>query len=404
MKNSLWGNLNLAIRYGLSFLATAFVAKEYGPEIFGIYQLAITYLGVLDLVTFLNPHHLRNYLVRHPEEEGAIVTIWKFHHWVISILMFLSVLYFWWKSEYALVYTMLVLSFARIFSRVWDYAQVIVDARLRSDLVQKIQIVSFGTFNTTRMILSALRVSPEILSSASIVQSAVLVWHQKRILRNSGGVKVARMSFALFLKLVKDGWLLCLMAFLVGIQSRIVSLILVERMTVSDYGNFQLIFRLIEPAITVGTVLFGVNYTILANTFANNKEVFLKRFFKVSLIAILGSVGCASILAFLPVDWWIHIFGEAYKDGLNSLWMGALVVISSAIFLMSVQVDIITGRYISACFKNIFVIGSYGFVFFFYLSEASIEIAMTLYSVVPIFVVFLFLPIDGANLKLFVKR
>lgn len=386
------------MRYGLSFVATAFIAKIYGPEIFGTYQLAITYLAILDFITFLNPLHIRNHLVRNPEDESKIVSVWKLHHIIISIFIVIVVVFCWWRAEYPLVYAMLMWSLPKIFFRIWDYQQIILDAKLRGDLVQKIQIISAGSFNIARIAIAFFKANPVVLSGATLIQSIVTFLYQRKLLLQNANIVKTTMSYPLLKQLIREGWMLTVMTFLVGIQGRIVSLVLVERMSPSDYGNFQLVFKLVEPATMIATVLFGANYTALANTLENAKTVFFKRFFKVSALVILSSIGCAVGLVVIPANWWVMLFGEAYREGLEYLWMGMGLVISGVLFSLSVQMDVIALRYISACMKNILVIIIY-LIAALSLSEASVTVAMILYSVVPIAIVVLFLPFDIIKIR-----
>ncbi len=385
IKNSLWGNLNIGLRYGLSFIATAFIARRFGPADFGTYQLVFTYLGILDGISLLSPVHLRNYLIDNPTKEKEVVGAWLAQTTVIWVLIVLVILGFWFYDP-NVFYVLMFLAALRLFFKIFEYPLVIFDSRIRNDLVQKVEILQHSLFNILRIISTAVSTSLVSLTSVTLLQGVASTIYQFILLRRFDHKEKAVFNWSIFCDLVKIGFPLALMSFLTVFQSRIVGVLVADRMTAAEFGSFQLIFRLLEPSMAIGMVIFGANYTTLAQTRKNQSEIFKKRFFKISALTICVSFLFSALIVLIPTPILIKVFGEIYQKSFESLWLGVGVVISGTIFAIGVQYDMLVYRYRTTLIKYLVVIALYCAAVFLKRGDVSIEWVLTLYSVVPILV------------------
>ncbi|UOF02259.1 MATE family efflux transporter [Bdellovibrio reynosensis] len=391
LSNSMWGNLNVLFRYGLSFFATAIIAKKFGPEDFGVYQLALAYVALFDALSFINPSHVKNHLVANPDDEAKVVHSWKVVNWllVIAVMIFITVMWLWGSDR--AFYVLLLYSSLRLFFRVYDFPQVLMDARLRSDLNQKSQMVSTSTFNISRSILAILGGNLNLVAAASFFQGLgtmlYQVWASKKINLALKG-KVQK-GFTWFL--VKQGLPLTFMTFLTVAQLRIFGVLLPNRMTLDEYGSLQLILKLIEPVTSIGTIIISANYTLLAKTFTENKRNFLFRFMKVSLLTMASSFLMSIALVVFPQDLLLKAFGSAYKTGIEHLWLGPAIVAANVLFSLSVQFDMLTLSYSRTVWKCCMSIAGYVGVIML-LERVSILEALSLNVAIPMFTVLICFP------------
>lgn len=392
LKNSAWGNLNILVRYGLSFVATAIIASHYGPADFGVYQLAITYVGILDAILLLHPTHIRNHLISNPGDESKVISAWVLHNAILWLLIVFGLGLCWLFSNRQSFYLLLFLSSLRLFFRIYEYPQILIDARVRSDVVQKIQIVSTGSFNIIRGIFGSMHVSLNGLASASFFQGLLATIYQRQKAKDLSISLVGRYESGFCLSLIKQSFPLALMGFLGVLQARIVGVLFAEKMGLEDYGSYQLIFKLIEPVTAVATIVFSANYTTLAHTYRSSREIFVKRFLKISILTIISGVVFSLALLLTPKLWLLKVFGDAYKNGIDNLWMGPFIVASTVLFTLSIQFDILTYRYKQTGIKYVLVIiGYFGAVQV--LDRASIMDGLVVYSLVPLLIGSVWVPI-----------
>jgi O-antigen/teichoic acid export membrane protein len=384
--NTLWGKANILVRYLTSFVATAIIAANYSPHEFGFYQLILTYLGIIESINLLSPIHLRNHLVRYPDDESVVASIWFFQSvaiWFLtSIVLLVSALvlqesYFWW---------LLLLANGRYLFRAYEYMQVVADFRLRNDLTQKIQMMMIGSFNVLRIGFALSKMSMPILVSASVVQGIFTAIYQTVLRKKIGFHFVRQFSWVKYRQLMSEGAWLSLVVFLTAVQVRIVSALSAERMSPEIFGNFQLIVKLVEPATAIGAIIFAANYTVLAHTLNKQREVFNARFLKISLLSVGISVLCGVFICVFPTSLLLRVFGAAYSSGLNNLWMGFGIILANVVLTISVQRNMILRLYLPVVLK-------YGGIFvcyvllFWEMDAVSLQAALLAQFVVPILVV-----------------
>lgn len=389
IRNTLWGKANIAVRYLTSFVATAVIAAKYSPDEFGFYQLIMTYLGILEVVNLLHPNHVRNHLVENPADEQAVASIWFFQSigiWLISSIIIaicalgLEDSRFWW---------ILLLANIRFFFRAYDYVQIISDYRLRSDLAQKAQMVVVGFFNAIRTVVALAVVPMFVLVGSSPVQGVMAGIYQLYLQKNLGFHFKRSFNWAKYFTLIREGgWLTCVLI-LGGVQLRIVSALVAERMPAAMFGNFQLVLKLVEPATAVGGIVIAANYTVLTHTLKLYPSTFFSRFLKISLLSLGVALLCGGIISVFPKGVLLTVFGVAYQDAIDLLWLGSGLILGNTVLSISTQYDMMTRRYV-------FVLMKYVMVFLLYVSYLSfmdavtVQTSLMLQTIVPILVVVIF--------------
>jgi O-antigen/teichoic acid export membrane protein len=389
LMNSLWGNANILVRYLTSFVATAIIAANYSPKEFGLYQLVLTYLAIIESINLLSPNHLRSHLVQNPEDESAVVSVWfcqTLGLWAASTVVLLGCAlvlkddYFWW---------LLAVGNIRLIFKAYDYVSIIADYRLRNEMSQKLAIIIQGSFNFFRIVFALLKAGMFTLVSLQIVQGVFgaiyQLFHRKKLQINTA----APFSWQKYKELVLGGGLLSIVTFLASLQMRFVTAFAAERMSVDIFGNFQLVLKLVEPATSIGAVVFAANFTVLAHTFHNSRQNFNKRFLKISLLSVGIAAFCGVVICVFPTSLLLKAFGSAYLGGLQKLWLGAGLIIANTVLSVSVQYDMILGQYRKVIIKYGAIFIAY-LTFFLSVSTVSLEQGLALQCLVPLCVVIVF--------------
>lgn len=352
LKNSLWGNFNVIARYGASFIAVALIARSFGAEDFGRYQFALSVVPLLDSFYPLSPQHLRNYLISHPEDEGAVIFSWKKLFTLYVFLLFSSM------AIGALLFPrlrniifLIFLCSLHIPFMIFEYPQVLLDTNNRSDLVQQNQIASFGVLNFFRIVFTLLFKNLYIVASTTLLQglafTASQFFHMKKLTVAKAGIRKPGLTRMLF----KAGLPLSV-AYLLNIaQGRILSIFLPLKMELHEYGNYQLLIKLIDPVITIGSIILSANFVILSKTYEEKKDDFFIRFRKVAALTL--GLSTLSSLAFLliPKDLFILIFKQEYEMAYEYLFFGVAIVLVQSLFSISIQKNILMKDYKKPLFK-----------------------------------------------------
>lgn len=398
--NTLWGKANILVRYLTSFVATAIIAANYSPQEFGFYQLVLTYLGIIESINLLSPIHLRNHLVRHPDDEAMVSSIWFFQSiviWLLTSVVLLSCAifskesYFWW---------LLLLANGRYLFRAYEYMQIVADFRLRNDLTQRIQMMMIGSFNILRVGFALLKTSMPVLVSASVVQGIFTAIYQTVLRKKIGFHFVRKFSWLKYRQLVGEGAWLSLVVFLTAVQVRIVSALAAERMSPEIFGNFQLIIKLVEPATAIGAIIFAANYTVLAHTLNKQREVFNARFLKISFFSVGISVLCGALICVFPTSILLRIFGSVYSSGLSRLWMGFGIILANVVLTISVQHNMILRRYRPVVVKYAGIFLAY-VLLFWKIREIDLEDALLAQFIVPIVIILTVDTLGALSARLF---
>lgn len=375
--NTLWGKANILVRYLTSFVATAVIAANYSPSDFGLYQLVLTYFGIIESINLLNPTHLRNFLIQDPTKENEVSSLWMLQSFFLWLFSSLVILVFALTLRDSVFWWLLLVVNIRGFFRIFDFVQVVADFRLRNELTQSVHIVMTACFNVFRLVFAVLKVNLFVLSSAMVVQGIASGLYQLYVKGKLEYKLKIKLPKAMFFSLFKGGFALSVVAFLGAVQGRIVAALLADRMDLAAYGNFQLILKLIEPATAIGSIVIGANYTVLSHTLKEDVHTFHKRFFKVTLLAMTTAFLCGLVIVAFPHSLLIRIFGEAYREGISLLWMGVGILIANTILTVTVQIDMMKFQYRKVVIK-------YGAIFFLYIVYFSFDQPMTLKGVLII--------------------
>nr|BFD62731.1 hypothetical protein BdHM001_14120 [Bdellovibrio sp. HM001] len=382
--NTLWGNLNLAVRYGSSFVATFLLASVYTPEQFGLYQLVLTTITMVGVFNFFHPAHLSNHLIKNPEDESRICGLWALQSLVIwiGVTIFLAVAYLRDRQD-EFLYLML-LSSGRLFFKVTECVGMAASVRLRNDLAQLSEMFGVGVFNLVRVILALLKAPVTILTLATPSQGLFLSAYHLIIRRKLGIVfSTSGLSLGFAKDIFRSGMLMTIVGFLAGFQARIFSVLLSFRMPPADYGNFQLVIKLIEPLTAVAVIIFGVNYTVLAHTLNRDVRTFYKRFLKVGVVCLgVAALFCITVVV-VPPDFFVAIFGSKYRDAAELVWMGSWMVLTGTFLMVVQQYDTLRSRYGRLIVVNLAIVLLYGIAVLYYTDGISIREAMVLSAVIP---------------------
>lgn len=364
IKNLIWGNMNIVIRYATAFIVVVLLARFYPPAEFGQYQLAITYITIFEAMSLFHGQYVRNVLIAHPEKESLFVSVWILQWlgvWGLAVVF--SLVNIWISGDFHF-WALFVLMCVKLLFKPFEVVAVLADIRLRNDLVQRTQIVTIGTFNLSRALVAISGLGMVWIYACSVVQGVGTAIYQMILKRSLGLGFRFQFGWSEAWDLVRGGALLALTGFLGVFQLRIAAVLLEGRMLEATYGNYQLLLKLIEPAVSLGLVAMGANYTVMAHTDQKHPDIFLKRFLKVSALTVGISIVTSSIFLVVPEGYLYQILGAHYGEAFAHLKMGPLLLLANTILAIGATFDLLRRKYslVIAQYAGSFLISIFVFV------------------------------------------
>ena len=346
--------MNILTRYLSSFVATSLIALNYSPSQFGLYQLVLSYVAVLEAIGLISPTHFKNYLIHNPDDESVVVTAWKVQSLGLAVAKILCISFIVLTNSKDIIWLLLLLASLKTIFSFYDYVAYLSEVRLQSQILQQGQMMSTFLYNLSRIFFAILQAPLSGLIFLNVFQGGVSAAYYRYIGDRDGYRTIPFLwDSQKFLKLIRDGIWPTLLTMFGVLQARIISILATDRMSLEDFGNLQLVLRLVEPASALCLVIFSANYTILAGTKARSPREFRTRFFKISTVCLLLSFLTFVGISVFPLEILLRVFGNTYSSGLSKLWLGALLVPSAAVLAISVHLDYLEVKYFSVMIKYI---------------------------------------------------
>ena len=381
--HSIWGNTNVALRYITGFIATSLIAAKIDPTYFGIYQLILTHLMIIEALLPVNQNHLQNFIIQKVENQNTAVNVWFlqiFGLWFIASI-FCIIIYFFAEAD--IFWLLLLLACLKLPFRALDIVQIIAESKQQNIISQQIQMSSQLSFNLSRILVALFIPNLLFLVLCNLAQGLITSFHQLRKWVQLDIQVKLEPSFRSLWEISKSNAGLVIVGLLAILQQKLFSIILSDKLHPEEYGNYQLIIKLIEPATALGAIIFAANYTVLANTLKNNKNIFRPRFLKVSMLSIFLSVFSMFCVYIVPKELLLDILGHNYELAISNLNFGSLMILSSTILNVATQYFTLNQRYNLIAGINLCIIVSLvGLVDYF--SKFNLHIILLAQILIPV--------------------
>lgn len=348
VSNLLWANAHILIRYVTSFAVVIVLAKFYSPNEFGQYQLALTYLTIFESVSFLHANYVRNVLIQNPEKEESFVAAWLLQTllvWLVSAIFCAWGFFFENDTQFWILMSLMCL---RLLFKVTEFISIAVDARLRNDLVVRAQIIYTTAFNLSRAVVAGIGASINWIYACTFIYASVAAGTQLSLKKQLGLKFKYRFVWPEILDFIKGSFWSSVTSLLAVLQIRIAAVLLESRMDGTVYGNYQLLFKLIEPALSISLIALGANYSVLVHTLEKSPLVFPKRFLKVVGVSIAISTFASLVFVAVPKETLIYVLGEKYRTAFENLNYGPALLLSNTLLGITTTYDFLRKNYAGA--------------------------------------------------------
>ena len=350
---------------------------------FGTYQLVLSFITITGSINILHYNHLTNHLMKHPEDEDIVIGSWHWQCIVLWVGTVVSLLVALLVSESKEIIIFFLYASFRLFFKLTESFSIVSSVKLRNDLVQKTEIVGNALFNFSRILMSYFKASLITMVLGIPLLGVFLACSQLGLKKKLNLNFSMKFDWSRFKNLFLSGLSLTLLGIVSTFQAKLFSTVINVKMNPQDYGNFQLILKLLEPMQLIPTIILGANYTVLTYTYLNLHRDFIPRFFKLGLVCILVSFVSALFAFYAPAQLLIDLLGKSYKEAASSMWLGGGMIISNCIFLLVQNYDIVVTKYKRAFLVNLFSLVTYIICFFLLPSANMIQNSFYVLTLVP---------------------
>ncbi len=335
--NTSWLLGSKIYRMGLALVVTVWMARYLGPEQFGVFSYALSFVSLFSVLISLG---LENIIVRevlnHPDEDSTIITSGLMLRCIGGILFISSTMLIIISSKPGDVLTqtlVLIFSIGYLF-KIFDVLRYWFEAHIKAKFSAGMEIVAFTISVSLKIVLIVFKAPLIYFAWAVSVEAMVMavgllfLWfNRKTSLLNHFKPNWIKARY-----LIKEAWPLILAGALYTIYSKIDQIMLGEMIGNQSVGVYAAAVRLSEGWFFIPTVIASSLYPTMINAKNLSRDLYLERTqHLLNLMAVIG-VGAAiliGVLAFPIID---LIFGSEYKTSAMILvvhiWGGVFLAIS----------------------------------------------------------------------------
>lgn len=333
-KNILWLVSERGLQIVLSLIAGGFIARAFGPDLYGKWQYAISFLFLATTLTYIcSAEVIVPALVREPERTGAILGAAFFVRSVASISGFLV----GQLSVYFLIKDEQIASFLRIllvlllFNEPFGVIVAWFQARTYISPVVKIRLFS--------LILKVLAITVIVFFSLDNLLIAIawlgegffvmvfLLWLYHRTKESVWSI--SRLDVISYFK---EGGIYWIGLLFMSIFMRLDRLFIAEYSGFNELGKYSAAIQIAENWFVLGAIVSQSIAPRYVYASFSNKEID-SNIKNLLIIYIIGAILGALVLMLLAPLIIKIIFGDAYTGAAN--FLGKLVFVSVGVFVDS---------------------------------------------------------------------
>jgi len=337
--NTAWLMLERVVRVIATLFITIYLARYLGPEQFGIFNYAISFVGLFSILAiFVSDDIVIREIIKQSTHENYILGAAFFLRFIGSILVFIltiSIHYYFFYNPYNNVMTLIsILAIGQIFQSIYIIIPLFY-AKIKAKFVVQAQIIQLVIGSLIKLYFIFIHAPLSWFAWAIFFDNFLLAIILYLFYRQQGGIISHWYSNFLFIKyLALESVPLVLSGVLTAIYMRIDQVMIGRLLNNTEVGYYAAAVRISEAWYFIPIIISTSLFPVILNMRKNNIERYyenLERLYK--LLCGLSWVSALSIL-FLS-DYLIYfIYGVNYASSSDVLvihiWTGFFVSLGIA--------------------------------------------------------------------------
>ena len=337
-KNTSWLFAEKILRMVVSLFVGVWVARYLGPDKFGLFSYAGSFVGLFTAIATLGLDGIVvRELVKHPQKENELLGTafyLKLMGAVLTLVILYIAIHFTSNDHYTNVMIFIIAS-ATIFQ-----SFNVIDMYFQSKVMSKYVVYA----NITSLFISSLVKITLILTDAPLIAFAWVVLFDSFVLAcgfiyfylKNSKFKIQNLRFNKLtaVSLLKDSWPLILSGMVIGIYMKIDQVMIKEMMNSEAVGQYAAAVRISEAWYFIPMVIASSLFPAIVNAKKQSEELYYARLQKLYDLMVWMAIAIALPMTFLS-NWVVNLlYGSQYNQAggvlMIHIWAGVFVFLGVA--------------------------------------------------------------------------
>lgn len=331
-KNWSWSFVDKILRMGAGLLVTSWMARQYGPSLFGIWNYAIAFTSLASILSTLGLNEIIvRELLKHPKEEkdilGTALTL-KILGGMIIVIICSTSAYILYDEEYT-TRTLIIVNALCFLVQPFEVLDFYFHSKMKIKNVTIARNASFLLITLVRVYLIVTNSSLIILSYTIFLELIfasifLIMFYQKE-----SSILDWKFKSNLAATLIQQSWPLMLSGLMSMVYMKIDQLMIKDMLDNKSLGEFSAAVRLSEVWYFIPMTLTTAFFPSLMNLKKENAERYQEKIQQLFDILALVSISLGLITSILSPLIIEVIYGEQYSPSASILtihiWAGVFV-------------------------------------------------------------------------------
>lgn len=376
IKNTSWLFVEKIFRMFIGLFVSVWVARYLGPQQFGLYSYALSFVGLFSTISTLGLDGIVvRELVKDQSRRDEIVgtAFWLKVMGSIVVLLILAIAVNYTSNDTYTNILVFIIASATIFQ-----SFNVIDFYFQSKVLSKYVVYA----NVISVLLSSLAKIILILNEAPLIAFALVILFDSVVLalgfiyfylKHISKFNIRNLTYRhnTAIVLLKDSWSLMLSGIVISIYMKIDQVMIKEILSNQAVGNYAAAVRISEPWYFLPMVIASSFFPAIINAKKINEELYNIRLQKLYNLMVWMAIGIAVPMTLLSSIIVKSLYGEQYHQAGNVLmihiWAGIFVflgVVSGKWFMAeNLQIHLFWRTLIGLIINiilNYFLIAKYG--------------------------------------------
>lgn len=337
VSNTSWLFAEKIFRIGISLLITIWMARYLGPEQFGTFNYALSFVALFGVLSSLGLDKLvTKELLTHPQESdhtmGTSFVLRLMGAVLLIPLAAFSIMMV--RPDNELILIMVLIFASAMLLRSFEVIRYWFESHVQAKQSARVDAIAIFISVSIKAVLIVIEAPLMAFAWAVFAESVVVAVGLVMVyLKRSNQISVWKVSFDKAKYLLKEAWPLILAGTLYTIYTRIDQIMLGDMVGDESVGIYAAAVKISEGWMFIPAIIATSLFPAMLNARKNNYDLYLQRTqYLLNLMALLG-VGAGIVIVFAASPFMDFAFGTSYEASalvlIVHIWGGVFVAMSA---------------------------------------------------------------------------
>lgn len=377
LSNTSWLFAEKVFRIGINLFITVWLARYLGPEQFGIFNYALSFVALFGVFSSLGLDKLvTKELLTHPTDCNHIMGTSFILRFIGAVLLIPLAAFSVAKvrPDNELIFIMVLIFASAMLLRSFEVIRYWFESHVQAKQSVKVDAIAIFISVSIKAVLIIIEAPLVAFAWAVFVESMVVAVGLLAVyLKNSNKISAWKLSFDKAKYLLKEGYPLILSGAVFILFTRIDQVMLGSMIGDESVGIYAAAVRISEGWMFIPAIIATSLFPAMLNARKNNYPLYLQRTQHLLNLMVLMGVSVGLVIIFIAAPFINLIFGESYSESSLVLIIHIWGMVFNAISIISFRYFLAEGLQIYSFYRafaglilnivlNYFLIPTYGAV------------------------------------------